>query len=125
MHWAQCQEPVWTLHTPSIIFLSSLKTSNWNYWSRHAKESISFHTIGPDLPFAYLFDSAMAESPDGEGVLMFGGQMGDMPNKIMELRAGANSWEILTETLEKPKFQHIVIPIPWENHFVKLPWRLK
>ena len=54
----------------------------------------------------------MAESPDGDGVLMFGGQIGDIPNKIIELRAGANSWAILNQTLEYPKYQHTVITIP-------------
>ena len=53
----------------------------------------------------------MAESPDGDGVLIFGGQNGDMPDKIIELRAGANSWVTLNQTLKNPNFQHIVIPI--------------
>ena len=51
----------------------------------------SFHIIGPTLPFNYVLNSAMAESPDGNGVLMFGGQIGDLPDKIIQLRAGANS----------------------------------
>ena len=54
----------------------------------------------------------MNESPDGDGVLIFGGQMGGIPDKIMELQVGANSWEILTKTLKNPKYQHTVIPIP-------------
>ena len=60
----------------------------------------SFHIIGPTLPFNHVYDSAMAESPDGDGVLMFGGQTGHNPNKIIELRAGANSWTILNQTLK-------------------------
>ena len=72
----------------------------------------SFHIIGPTLPFNFVLDSAMAESSDGNGVLMFGGQIGDIPNKIIELRAGANSWAILNQTLEYPKYQHTVITIP-------------
>ena len=72
----------------------------------------SFHIIGPTLPFNFVYDSAMAESPDGDGVLMFGGQIGDKPDKIIELRAGANSWAILNQTLKYPKYQHTVIPIP-------------
>ena len=71
-----------------------------------------FHTIGPALPFGFLYDSAMTESPDGGGVLIFGGQMGDMPNKIVELRAGANSWLTLNKTLKNPTYQHTAILIP-------------
>ena len=72
----------------------------------------SFHIIGPTLPFNYVLNSAMAESPDGNGVLMFGGQIGDLPDKIIQLRAGANSWAILNQTLKYAKYQHTVIPIP-------------
>ena len=54
----------------------------------------------------------MAQSPDGNGVLMFGGQIGGLPDKIIELRAGANSWAILNQTLKYAKYQHTVIPIP-------------
>ena len=53
----------------------------------------------------------MAESPDEDGVLIFGGQNGDIPDKIIELRAGTNSWVTLNQTLKNPNFQHIVIPI--------------
>ena len=53
----------------------------------------------------------MAESPDGDGVLIFGGQNGDIPDKIIELRAGTNSWVTLNQTLKNPNFQHTVIPI--------------
>ena len=41
----------------------------------------------------------MAESPDGKGVLLFGGS-GEIQDRILELRAGANSWNILNITLE-------------------------
>ena len=53
----------------------------------------------------------MTESPDG-GVLIFGGQNGDVPDKILKLKAGANSWEILNKTMKNPHYQHTVIPIP-------------
>ena len=53
----------------------------------------------------------MTESPDG-GVLIFGGQNGEQPDKVLELQAGANSWEILPKTLKNPRVQHVVIPIP-------------
>ena len=84
--------------------------SNFNY-HRHAKYFNPFDITGPTLPFNSLIDSAMAESPDGDGVLIFGGQNGDIPDKIIELRAGANSWVTLNQTLKNPNFQHIVIPI--------------
>ena len=71
----------------------------------------NFHTTGPTLPLTYLYDSVMTESPDG-GVLIFGGQNGDVPDKILKLKAGANSWEILNKTMKNPHHQHTVIPIP-------------
>ena len=71
----------------------------------------NFHSKGPTLPVISLFDSVMTESPDG-GVLIFGGQNGDIPDKIIELRARANSWETLNQKLKNPHYQHTVIPIP-------------
>ena len=71
----------------------------------------NFHTKGPTLPLTSLFDSVMTESPDG-GVLIFGGQIGEYPDKILKLKAGANSWEILNKTMKNPHHQHTVIPIP-------------
>ena len=68
-----------------------------------------FWITGPTLPFPVL-RSAMAESPDGKGVLLFGGE-GEIQDRILELRAGANSWNILNITLEKPRSQHVVIPL--------------
>ena len=56
----------------------------------------------------------MAESPDGRGVLLFGGATdGDEYDKdrILELRAGANSWNILNITLEIGREYHVVIPL--------------
>ena len=55
----------------------------------------------------------MTESPDGEGVLLFGGinSNGGYEDRILELRAGANSWNILNITLEKPRSSHVVIPL--------------
>ena len=51
----------------------------------------------------------MAESPDGKGVLLFGGS-GEIQDRILELRAGANSWNILNITLNNRRCQHVVIP---------------
>lgn len=56
----------------------------------------------------------MAESPDGKGVLLFGGLNYDdetRGEKILELRSGASSWTILDVTLQKRRDGHILIPI--------------
>jgi len=67
-----------------------------------------FCIIGPSLPYG-LASSAMAESPDGRGVILFGG--GNNGKRILELRAGANSWTILDKTLENGRLAHVVIPL--------------
>ena len=69
---------------------------------------------GPSLPYK-LYDSAMATSPDGGGVILFGGWTGDnkaYEDKILELRFGANEWSVLTQKLNQPRSEHVVIPIP-------------
>ena len=59
----------------------------------------------------------MAESPDGRGVLLFGGCSGNVgmlcnvENRILELRAESNSWNILNITLENARMFHVVIPL--------------
>ena len=58
----------------------------------------------------------MAESPDGRGVLIFGGvsrveYQPIMHDTILELRAGANSWNILDTTLYHRRSDHVVIPL--------------
>ena len=54
----------------------------------------------------------MAESPDGRGVLLFGGSSDEKrEDRILELRAGANSWNILDITLENGRNRHMVIPL--------------
>ena len=55
----------------------------------------------------------MAESPDGRGVLLFGGYSTEngREKRILELRAGADSWNILNVTLENARRNHIVIPL--------------
>ena len=64
------------------------------------------------MPYG-LDSSAMAESPDGRGVLLFGGwsDENDYEDRILELRAGANSWNILDITLEHGRNSHVVIPL--------------
>ena len=78
-------------------------------------EFSSFCITGPSVP--YHFDSsAMTGSPDGRGVLLFGGAIPDEDedarDTILELRAGANSWTaILNITLQNGRRDHIVIPL--------------
>ena len=63
-----------------------------------------------------LEQSAMAESPDGRGVLLFGGESteNDSEKRILELRAGTDSWSILNLTLENARRWHVVIPLTSE-----------
>ena len=65
------------------------------------------------MPYGLGF-SAMAESPDGRGVLLFGGwsDENNYEDRILELRAGANSWNILNITLQNRRGYHVVIPNP-------------
>ena len=55
----------------------------------------------------------MAESPDGRGVLLFGGESTEIQyeKRILELRAGADSWNILNVTLKNARRRHVVIPL--------------
>ena len=54
----------------------------------------------------------MAESPDGRGVILFGGYGHYVKEKrILELRAGADSWNILNVTLKNGRYGHVVIPL--------------
>merc|ERR1712062_198902 len=72
---------------------------------------------GPSLPYE-LWLSAMATSPDGGGVILFGGSTFNKDddilgtNKILELRFGANEWTVLPQKLNQPRQYHVVIPIP-------------
>ena len=64
------------------------------------------------MPYGVVY-SAMAESPDGRGVILFGGYSDEnnYEKRILELRAGANSWNILDITLENGRNNHVVIPL--------------
>ena len=64
------------------------------------------------MPYG-LRNSAMAESPDGRGVLIFGGSNSEdgLFDRILELRAGANSWNILNISLKLGRYAHVVIPL--------------
>ena len=71
-----------------------------------------FCIIGPSLPYG-LDASAMAKSPDGRGVILFGGSSDEnyLEKRILELHADANSWNILDKTLENGRYGHVVIPL--------------
>ena len=72
-----------------------------------------FCITGPSLPYI-LGKSAMAESPDGRGVLLFGGYTDafTFEDRILELCAGTNySWNILNITLQNKRINHVVIPL--------------
>ena len=71
-----------------------------------------FCITGPSLPYGLDY-SAMAESPDGRGVLLFGGYSTEngYEKKILELRAWADSWIFLNATLENARYRHVVIPL--------------
>ena len=68
---------------------------------------------GPELPYK-LYGSAMATSPDGEGVILFGGKNGDKnarEDTLLELRFGSDRWITLPQKLSQPRDSHVVIPI--------------
>ena len=67
---------------------------------------------GPSLRYGLAY-SAMAESPDGRGVLLFGGwrEYNQYEERILELRAGADAWNILDVSLENARSHHVVIPL--------------
>ena len=60
-----------------------------------------------------LSSSAMATSPDGGGVILFGGYNYDkraQEDTLLELRFGADNWTILPQKLKQPRSDHVVIP---------------
>ena len=68
---------------------------------------------GPPLPYKIAY-SAMATSPDGGGVILFGGRNGDKgayEDTILELRYGSDKWTTLPQKLKQPRAYHVVIPI--------------
>ena len=53
----------------------------------------------------------MAESPDWKGVILFDGMGDDYEKRILELNAGADSWNILNVIFENARYVHVVIPL--------------
>ena len=69
----------------------------------------------------------MASSPDGNGVILFGGLGGqtiDFLDSILELRSDGQgwvgSWTTLTAKLQTPRYSHVVIPVFMENDTCEL-----
>ena len=75
-------------------------------------------STGPELPY-FISAGAMASSPDGNGVILFGGfslLLQRHLTSILELRSDGKgwvvgSWTTLTAKLQYPRAFHVVIPI--------------
>ena len=72
---------------------------------------------GPELPYG-IQRGAMASSPDGNGVILFGGyssSKGGKIDSILELKSDGEgwlgSWTILTAKLQYARYYHVVIPV--------------
>ena len=74
---------------------------------------------GPGLPYPIL-GGAMASSPDGNGVILFGGYKRSAPkgryiDSILELRSDgqgwARNWKTHTIKLQNARGFHVVIPV--------------
>ena len=67
-----------------------------------------------------VYNHAMATSPDGGGVIVFGG-IAWLPNepyavtedRILELRYGSDKWNILSQKLKHPRWNPAVIPFSY------------
>ena len=74
-------------------------------------------STGPKLPYN-IDGGRMASSPDGNGVLLFGGRDDgrySVTASIFELRSDGKGWvgpwKTLTAKLQYPRSFHVVIPI--------------
>ena len=84
---------------------------------------------GPELPYG-LYASAMATSPDGNGVILVGGKSGTYSSgynnldSILELKADGQgwvgAWTTLSTKLQYARENHIVIPIWIKNDICNL-----
>ena len=57
---------------------------------------------------------SMATSPDGGGVILFGGYNEDKSaneDTILEHRYDSDKWDLLPLKLKQPRYDHVVIPI--------------
>ena len=80
------------------------------------KIRLIFWITGPELPYkVYYISNAMFTSPNGGGVIIAGGQKyygGQTLSDIIELRAGAKNWTYLEQKLNRPRYGHVIIPLP-------------
>merc|ERR1712062_872137 len=71
---------------------------------------------GPELPYG-LSNSAMATSPDGNGVILVGGSRHS--GSILELKADGQgwvgAWTTLSTKLQYGRNSHIIIPVLMEK----------
>ena len=69
---------------------------------------------GPALPYA-IYYGKMATSPDGNGVVLFGGVAPVGQDAILQLKSdgqgGVGTWTTLSAKLQYGRYQHVVIPI--------------
>ena len=93
------------------------------------KCSISQNILGPNLPYQVRL-SQMVTSPDGNGIILIGGQYiklrrdinfhesWNISAKILELRRHSNgwasSWTTMKQKLKYARHYHVAIPIPNE-----------
>ena len=83
-------------------------------------------STGPALPYD-ITGGAMASSPDGNGVILFGGyKMTEYPSSqpldsIFELKfvgVGLGAyWTTLTTKLQHPRWEHVVIPLVMDTYY--------
>ena len=77
-------------------------------------------STGPELPYG-LDGSAMATTPDGNGVILVGGKSSSTSflDSILELKADGQgwvgTWTTLTTKLQYARREHIVIPVLMEK----------
>ena len=83
-------------------------------------------STGPSLPYG-IGASSLATSPDGNGVILFGGLGGqtiDFLDSILELRSDGQgwvgSWTTLTAKLQTPRYSHVVTPVFMEKDTCEL-----
>ena len=74
-------------------------------------------SAGPELPYG-LWNSAMATSPDGNGVILVGGYS-SYQDSILELKADGQgwvgAWTTLSTKLQYGRNYHIIIPVLMEK----------
>ena len=83
-------------------------------------------STGPELPYG-LSSSAMATTPDGNGVILVGGYSSSSSgnlDSILELKADGQgwvgAWTTLSTKLQYPRYGHIIIPILMDKNICGL-----